>query len=115
MSKNIITVTEKALTQLHKIINRTEYNFFNLSLKSGGCSGFEYNLLPIKDTSTKYKNYEIFKKNDVEIKICDKSLMFLIGTEIDWQEDIISKKFVFNNPLAKAKCGCGTSFSPYDK
>ena len=37
---------------------------------------------------------------------------FLIGTTIDWNEDIMGQGFVFNNPMAQASCGCGTSFSP---
>ena len=121
MSKNIIRVTDKALHQLKKIIKKTDYNYFDLSLKNGGCSGFEYKLMPKKKNvdslinnhkSTKIKP-EIYKKDDIEIEICNKSLMYLFGTEIDWEEDIISKKFIFNNPNAKAKCGCGTSFSPF--
>ena len=34
-----------------------------------------------------------------------------IGTEIDWKEDFMGARFVFDNPQAKSKCGCGTSFS----
>ena len=48
MSKNIIRVTDKALHQLKKIIKKTDYNYFDLSLKNGGCSGFEYKLMPKK-------------------------------------------------------------------
>ena len=37
--------------------------------------------------------------------------MHILGTEIDWKEDIMGQGFVFDNPMAQAKCGCGTSFS----
>ena len=39
------------------------------------------------------------------------SLIHLLGTEIDWKKDIMGESFHFNNPMAKSKCGCGTSFS----
>ena len=37
--------------------------------------------------------------------------MHLIGTEIDWNQDIMGESFKFDNPNASMKCGCGTSFS----
>ena len=36
--------------------------------------------------------------------------MNILGTEIDWQENIMGKQFIFNNPNANVKCGCGSSF-----
>ena len=38
--------------------------------------------------------------------------MFILGTEIDWNEDIMGRTFTFNNPLAQSSCGCGSSFNP---
>ena len=113
LKKPIISVTQNAMKQFNNILNETKYNYFTLGLKSGGCSGFEYNLKPVKNTDKALKNVEIFKKDNIEIHICNKSVMYLLGTEIDWEENIISKKFIFKNPLAEIKCGCGTSFSPY--
>ena len=49
------------------------------------------------------------KKNDVEIVVCSKSLFYIIGTEIDWKDDVMGQKFEFNNPNAASKCGCNTS------
>ena len=43
--------------------------------------------------------------------MCHSSLMFLIGTEIDYIEDIMGSRFDFKNPAIESKCGCGTSFS----
>ena len=39
------------------------------------------------------------------------SLMYMLGTKIDFKEDDISAEFVFDNPLATSTCGCGESFS----
>ena len=39
------------------------------------------------------------------------SLMHVLGTTIDWEDNIMGKKFVFKNPNASSQCGCGKSFS----
>ncbi|HCP18485.1 MAG TPA: Fe-S cluster assembly scaffold SufA, partial [Alphaproteobacteria bacterium] len=49
--------------------------------------------------------------NGVTVLIDPAAVMFLIGSEMDWQEDKFSSGFVFNNPNETARCGCGESFS----
>ena len=51
------------------------------------------------------------KIDNIEIHVCNKSLIHLLGTNIDWTEDIMGQGFTFQNPMAQASCGCGTSFS----
>jgi len=77
-----------------------------LSVKSGGCNGFNYQLTPTDTPPNKFDH--VLSKN--KLYICGKSSLFLIGTEIDWKSDIMGEYFHFENPLAKTKCGCGTSF-----
>ena len=45
------------------------------------------------------------------IQVCGKSLMHILGTEVDWKKDVMGEAFIFNNPMAKSSCGCGTSFT----
>ena len=106
--KNVISVTSRALNQLLKI--KTEYNskYIHFGVKSGGCSGFQYVLEPCNKELESYQ--EVYIKDNVKIKICNFSLMNILGTEIDWQENIMGKQFIFNNPNANVKCGCGSSF-----
>ena len=110
MTRNVIKVSNEALKQLKEIINKTEYKVFEFSLKTGGCNGFKYNLKPMIISNN--KNFEIYKKENITINICNKSLMYLIGTEIDWKEEILSSSFIYNNPNVKFNCGCGKSFIP---
>jgi len=77
-------------------------------IKSGGCNGFEYKFKPIQKI-TDHKN--IFIEDDLTIEVCNKSLLYVLGTEIDWKEDIMGSYFSFKNPVSKMSCGCGTSFS----
>ena len=77
-------------------------------IKSGGCSGFKYYFTPCDEKPL--KGDEVVVEDNVKIKVCGVSIMNILGTEIDWQEDIMGNRFVFNNPNADFKCGCGSSF-----
>ena len=61
---------------------------------------------------TQEENDEIVKFKKLEVHICNKSIMYLLGTTIDWKEDIMGQSFTFDNPVAKNSCGCGSSFNP---
>ena len=78
------------------------------SVKGGGCNGFEYKFEGINKFTN---NKNIVTEEGLKIEVCDKSLFYLLGTKIDWKEDIMGKGFIFENPTAQASCGCGTSFS----
>ena len=72
-------------------------------------AGFEYKFDPI-NKFTNEKN--LVYKDGLTIEVCDKSIFYLLGTNIDWNENIMGKGFKFDNPMAQTSCGCGTSFSP---
>ena len=95
-----------AVPQLKNILKNNKYIFFGI--KGGGCNGFKYILKPINKIDK--KDIEIDVEN-IPIAICGKSLMYIIGTEIDWKEDYMGSRFVFNNPVASGTCGCGSTFS----
>jgi len=53
---------------------------------------------------------ERVQQDGVEVLIDSRALFSIIGSEMDWKEDRLSAKFVFNNPNIKDECGCGESF-----
>jgi iron-sulfur cluster insertion protein len=74
----------------------------------GGCSGFKYGftfdeLIGEDDT--------VMEKNGVKLLIDAMSLQYLMGAEIDYQEDAEGAQFIIKNPAASSTCGCGSSFS----
>ena len=105
----LITITPTALKELKKINNK---KYIKYGIKSGGCSGFQY-ILEICDTPIN-KNQELIvekiENEEIKIKIDNQDLMMLLGTEIDWEDNIMGKRFVFKNPNADFTCGCGKSF-----
>lgn len=105
---SLLKITTSALRQFQKILKKSNSKAIELSLKTGGCNGFEYKIEP---TSKKLgKNQELHSENGVDIHICKGSLMHLIGTEISYNSDLMGESFIFNNPKAGASCGC-TSFT----
>ena len=109
MNKNIINITNVAKTQLINIMNVNKSKYILFSIEGGGCNGLKYNLEPNNDEPKKID--EIVKIDDFKINVCGKSLLYLLGTTIDWKEDFMGSRFEFDNPNASAKCGCGTTFS----
>ena len=109
--KTLITLSETAIRQFKSILIDSNKRAILFSIKSGGCSGFEYELRPTND---KLKDGdEIYNNNDIIIHICGKSLLHILGTHINWKKDIMGESFKFENPVAKNSCGCGTSFTPF--
>ena len=79
-----------------------------VKITTTGCSGYAYNLEfidKLNEDDTEYFS------NDIRLVTDAKSLSFINGTEVDYVVDGLNEGFEFNNPLTKAKCGCGESFT----
>lgn len=110
LNENII-LTPKAAEQVRKI--RLENNIpdshgLRVGVKGGGCSGLSYVLGFDSEARPVDK---IFEMHGIRIFVDPKSLFFLSGTELDFQDGLNGKGFVFSNPNATKTCGCGNSFS----
>ena len=79
-----------------------------VGIKTTGCSGMQYDV----QFATEQKLFEDkVEEKGVTLFIDPTAVMFLVGSEMDWQEDKFAARFVFNNPNEVARCGCGDSFS----
>jgi iron-sulfur cluster insertion protein len=78
-----------------------------LRVVGGGCAGFSYDLYFDEPTEVDRQ----FVVQDVKVVVDEMSLMYLVGTEIDYVEGLQGQGFKFNNPNVKTTCGCGSSFS----
>lgn len=111
IKSNMIKVTENAVKRIHQLKSEegksTNHNI-RVSVKGGGCSGLMYDLgfdEAIKETD------EIFEDNGVKILVDKKSMLYLLGTTLDFSDGLNGKGFQFINPNASRTCGCGESFS----
>ena len=106
-----ITITSRAAAKIREAFvanDMPENACLRVGIKGGGCSGFSYTLdVAIEPAGED----EVFESEGLRL-ICDpKSYLYLNGTEVDYSADLLKGGFVFNNPNAKASCGCGASFS----
>ncbi len=79
-----------------------------VSVSGGGCSGFQYGFA-LDDRSE--DDDILIERDGATVAVDGMSLMYVIGAEIDWVEDLTGSYFRVKNPNASSSCGCGTSFS----
>lgn len=103
-----VTLTEAAAARVREIMDRAEmpYAGLRVGVKNGGCAGQEY-VLSYAEAVEPLD--EVVQDKGVTILIDPKAILFLIGSEIDWQETRLASKFIFRNPNETDACGCGES------
>tara|TARA_B100001287_G_C22482255_1_gene434909 strand:- start:4 stop:333 length:330 start_codon:yes stop_codon:yes gene_type:complete len=107
--KSILNICNKSLNHFKKLLINSNSKYILIGVKGGGCNGLKYYIEPTNEEPNKLD--EIIIKDDIQINICNKSIFYLIGTEIKWTDDNLGSGIVFNNPNAKNTCGCGDTFS----
>ena len=107
--KKIIEISVAACKKLSNIARYKNVSSIFFRIKGGGCNGFNYILEPTNKNPDKLD--EIIERPGYKLIICNASLIHILGTQIDWKKDIMGEGFHFENPMAAAKCGCGTSFT----
>jgi len=104
-----ISLTQVAQQQMAKQIKQSGHTSMRLSLRAAGCSGLEYILEYVDEAQV----------NDLHLPCDDFTLLVdansykqaLKGLKIDFQQDMLSSAFVYQNPNKKGECGCGISFT----
>ncbi|MGH7150677.1 MAG: HesB/IscA family protein [Planctomycetota bacterium] len=107
----MIEVTERAIAEIKRITS--EQNIpgsagLRLGVKGGGCSGFSYTL-GFEPSSR--PGDQVFEAGGVRVFCDPKSILYLTGMKLDFEESLMGRGFKFVNPNAKHTCGCGQSFS----
>jgi iron-sulfur cluster assembly protein len=104
----VVTLTDSAAERVKAIMARAEkpYAGLRVGVKNGGCAGQEY-VMEYAETAAPLD--EVVEDRGVTILIDPKAILFLIGTEIDYETTRLASKFVFRNPNETDACGCGES------
>ena len=108
---NVLSITSKAVQQIKKIMSSAPSGMDSviIGVDKSGCSGYAYKL--DFGNSSEFKNFEIIDQDGAKVLIDPKATMFLLGSIMDYREDKLASRFVFDNPNEKSTCGCGESFS----
>lgn len=107
----MIFISEKAKIRVNNILLNDgigEDHFVRVSVTSGGCSGLSYDMS--FDNEVK-EGDEVFEDKGMKLVTDAKSMLYLIGTTLDFSDGLDGKGFYFNNPNANRTCSCGESFS----
>ena len=108
----MISITNIARNQVIKLMKQDGYShssdFVRVCVNSGGCSGLSYEL---KFDNKTGDNDKVFVDNEIKIIVDKKSLLYLVGTTLEYSGGLNGKGFVFVNPNANRTCGWGESFS----
>ena len=107
-----LVVTEKAAKEFRQILSQKdlpEDTAMRLSVKGGGCSGFEYQI-DLEHNPADEFDIEM-DHHGVRVVIDMKSEFYMAGTTIDFNDGLMERGFTFKNPVASGTCGCGSSFS----
>ena len=106
----IMSFTDNAADKVHSLIAEEAND--NLKLRAfvtgGGCSGFQYGFAfdeAIQEDDT------VIENKGAELLVDPLSYQYLVGAKIDYVEGLEGSRFVVDNPMASATCGCGSSFS----
>ncbi|HUH39923.1 MAG TPA: iron-sulfur cluster insertion protein ErpA [Castellaniella sp.] len=78
-------------------------------VQGGGCSGFQYGFTFDEDTN---EDDTTIERDGVSLLVDPMSFQYLVGSEIDYKDDLEGSQFVIRNPNANTTCGCGSSFAP---
>ena len=104
----VVTLSDRAAERVKEIMAKAEkpYAGLRVGVKNGGCAGQEY-LLEYAESANPLD--EVVEDKGVRILIEPKAVLFLVGTQIDYETNRLAAKFVFRNPNETDACGCGES------
>ncbi|MGE7152213.1 HesB/IscA family protein [Methylorubrum rhodesianum] len=104
----VITLTDRAADRLKAIMADTDKPIAGLrvGVKNGGCAGMSYTM---EYAEARKPGEDAVEDRGVTVFIDPKAVLFLLGTEMDFQTTKLSSQFVFNNPNQTSACGCGES------
>ncbi|MBB4286736.1 HesB/IscA family protein [Roseospira goensis] len=105
-----VTLTDAAAARVHALMARatTPVLGIRVGVKKAGCSGLQYQIEYVEEA----KPFEdVVESKGVRVYIDPMAVMYLLGSEMDYEETKMHSGFVFRNPNEKDRCGCGESFT----
>ena len=105
-----IVLTDDAARKVSELITKESNQALMLRvyIEGGGCSGFQYGFELEADQND---DDTIVQNADIKLVIDALSYQYLLGSQVDYKEDLMGARFVVSNPNASTTCGCGASFS----
>lgn len=105
-----VGLSDSALAKVRQLLAEEDNQALKLRvfISGGGCSGFSYGFTFDDETA---EDDAVFEREGVTLLVDALSYEYLLGSQVDYKEDLSGAQFVVNNPNAASTCGCGNSFS----
>ena len=104
-------VTPSASRRIKELLRARNKEYLKIGVKTRGCNGMTYTMNYAEEGERKKFDELVETDDGVKIIVEPNALMSIIGTKMDYVSDRLRSEFVFENPNAKAECGCGESFT----
>lgn len=108
MTTPTLIVTPRAAKRILEITSGDALAALRVAVNGGGCSGFQYEFAIAKSREPDDLAVE---QDGATVLVDNVSLLYLAGSTLDFQDNLMGQSFQVQNPKAKSSCGCGTSFS----
>jgi iron-sulfur cluster assembly accessory protein len=105
-----VTLTSSALKEVKRLMGEADFNteqYLRIGVKGGGCSGMTY----VLGFDHKEEDDDLFEIEGVPVLVKKSHGIYLHGMEVNFENGLNARGFVFNNPNASSTCGCGSSFA----
>lgn len=105
-----VSLTPSAINEIKRLMQQPSFDQqqrLRVGVKGGGCSGMTY----VLNFETPTSSDDFFDIEGIACMINPAHAIYLLGMQVDWEEGLNARGFVFTNPNATKTCGCGTSFA----
>tara|TARA_Y200000002_G_scaffold225490_1_gene186125 strand:+ start:1542 stop:1868 length:327 start_codon:yes stop_codon:yes gene_type:complete len=103
---NVLFLTDSAKEQMVNMLEEHNKNAVRLALKGGGCAGFKYDWSLEDETKS---DDEVIELPKGKFLIDPASIMYLLGSTVDYKKEVFGSYFDIKNPTSTSSCGCGES------
>jgi iron-sulfur cluster assembly protein len=106
----VVLLGDSAVERLKKLLDerQTPQAGLRIAVKGGGCSGLAYHMEWAENPRERDK---VFEREGVRVFVDPKSYLYLMGTELIFEDGLMASGFKLRNPNEKSACGCGESFT----
>jgi iron-sulfur cluster assembly protein len=104
--KAAVTLTPLAARHIARLMEKDGRHGLRIGVKKGGCAGMEYTMDYVSEL---HPLDAVVEQDGARVMIAPMAQMFLIGTEIDYEVELLHAGFKFRNPNVAEACGCGES------
>lgn len=108
MPFEIMTMTNEAAAEVRGAMSRAGVVGLRVGIKKGGCAGMEYTVEPVTEDTVKPGD-DVVERDGAKLFVAPDATLFLLGTQLGYEDTLLRSGFTFQNPNQASACGCGES------